>query len=126
RPRRPAAGSPGGRAAGAGPPDGAQGLGPGAPGRAPPALVHRGREDHHMSQKGHGLAPLGHVLAGYLERSGLARKVEEASVVPAWPELVGPAIAAVTTPLRVADGVLRSEERRVGKEESDEGVARAR
>ncbi len=59
-----------------------------------------------MSQKGRDPAPLGQVLAGYLERSGLARKMEEASVVPAWPELVGPAIAAVTTPLRVTDGVL--------------------
>ena len=66
----------------------------------------RGREDHRMSQKGRDPAPLGQVLAGYLERSGLARKMEEASVVPAWPELVGPAIAAVTTPLRVTDGVL--------------------
>jgi len=59
-----------------------------------------------MSQKERGPAPLGQVLTGYLERSGLAQKVEEASVVPAWPELVGPAIAAVTTPLRVTDGVL--------------------
>ncbi len=59
-----------------------------------------------MSQKGRDPAPLGQVLAGYLERSGLARKMEEASVVPAWPELVGPAIAAVTTPLRVTDSVL--------------------
>jgi len=59
-----------------------------------------------MSQKEREPTPLGRVLAGYLERSGLAEKVEEASVVPAWPELVGPAIAAVTTPLRVTDGVL--------------------
>jgi predicted nucleic acid-binding Zn ribbon protein len=27
-------------------------------------------------------------------------------VIPEWPTLVGPAIAAVTTPVRVADGVL--------------------
>lgn len=59
-----------------------------------------------MSEKARDPAPLGSVLAGYLERSGLAEKVEEASVVPAWPELVGPAIAAVTTPLRVTDGAL--------------------
>jgi len=50
--------------------------------------------------------PLGGILSGYLERSGLAEKVEAAAAVPAWPELVGPAIAAVTTPLRVTGDAL--------------------
>ena len=38
---------------------------------------------------------------------GLADRVEQASVVPEWPTLVGSQIAAVTEPLSVtADGVL--------------------
>ena len=42
-----------------------------------------------------------------LERSGLKGRVEQASVVPEWPHLVGAQIAAVTEPLSVtADGVL--------------------
>ena len=42
----------------------------------------------------------------YLERSGLAERIEQATVVPAWPDIVGQAIADVTTPLRVDQGVL--------------------
>lgn len=42
----------------------------------------------------------------YLEREGLAAKVEAASVVPEWETLVGPGIAAVTEPRRVSDGTL--------------------
>ena len=45
-------------------------------------------------------------LAGYLKGSGLADRVEEASVVPDWEERVGAAIAAVTTPTRVNNGTL--------------------
>lgn len=45
-------------------------------------------------------------LATYLERSGLAEKVEAATVVPDWAERVGENIAAVTRPLRVSEGVL--------------------
>ena len=45
-------------------------------------------------------------LAKYLEKSGIAEHIEAASVVPEWPELVGSAIAAVTTPLRVSDRTL--------------------
>ena len=50
--------------------------------------------------------PLGEALKQYLERSGLGEPVEEAAVVPEWAERVGPAIAAVTTPLRVSRGSL--------------------
>jgi predicted nucleic acid-binding Zn ribbon protein len=45
-------------------------------------------------------------LAKYLEKSGIAEHIEAASVVPEWAERVGPAIAAVTTPLRVSAGTL--------------------
>ena len=46
-------------------------------------------------------------LAGYLKRSGLARRVGQAQMIPDWPHLVGPQIAAVATPESVTpDGVL--------------------
>ncbi len=45
-------------------------------------------------------------MARFLTRSGLAARVEAASVVPEWEGLVGPQIAAVTEPLRVSEGVL--------------------
>ena len=52
-------------------------------------------------------AMLGDVLAGLLEQSGLAERVEQAALLPEWPELVGPQIAAVTEPRSVsADGTL--------------------
>ena len=50
---------------------------------------------------------LGDVLSGLLERSGLAERVEQASVLPEWAGLVGPQIAAVTEPQSVgSDGTL--------------------
>jgi predicted nucleic acid-binding Zn ribbon protein len=52
-------------------------------------------------------AALGDVLAGLLERSGLADRVEQAALLPEWGELVGPQIAAVTEPRSVSpDGTL--------------------
>ena len=52
-------------------------------------------------------ALLGDVLARVLERSGLAERVEQASVIPEWPTLVGPTIAGVTEPISIAaDGTL--------------------
>ena len=45
-------------------------------------------------------------LQKYLEKAGISEKVEAASVVPEWPNLVGEGIAAVTTPLRVSNNVL--------------------
>ena len=45
-------------------------------------------------------------LQSYLEKAGISEKIEAASVVPEWKELVGEGIAAVTTPLRVSSGVL--------------------
>ena len=47
------------------------------------------------------------VLKGFLERSGLADRVEQAGVIPEWPRLVGVKIAEVTEPRLVTpDGVL--------------------
>ncbi len=47
-------------------------------------------------------------LASYLKKSGFSRRLQQAEVVEAWPELVGPQIAAVTAPESVTpDGVLR-------------------
>jgi predicted nucleic acid-binding Zn ribbon protein len=52
-------------------------------------------------------AAVGDVLADYLRTSGLAARVEQAAVIPEWPRLVGPQIAAVTEPLLItADGTL--------------------
>ena len=50
---------------------------------------------------------LGEVLAGVLRESGIAERVEQARLIPEWPTLVGPQIAAVTEPRSVsADGTL--------------------
>jgi predicted nucleic acid-binding Zn ribbon protein len=51
--------------------------------------------------------PIADVLATLLKRSGIARRVDQASVIPDWPGLVGEQIAAVTLPTSVtADGTL--------------------
>lgn len=49
---------------------------------------------------------VGELIPRFLQKKGLAAKVEAASVVPEWEELVGPGIAAVTHPIRVSDGTL--------------------
>ncbi len=47
------------------------------------------------------------VLEGYLARAGLAQRLKQAQIVPEWPRLVGPQIAAVTRPQSVTpDGTL--------------------
>lgn len=46
------------------------------------------------------------IVGSLLRKRGLTAKVEAASVVPEWGELMGPQITAVTRPLRVSDGVL--------------------
>jgi predicted nucleic acid-binding Zn ribbon protein len=50
--------------------------------------------------------PLGDLLTRFLDKSGLAPKIQAAAVIPEWEERVGPQIAAVTEPLRVSDGTL--------------------
>lgn len=49
---------------------------------------------------------IGELIPRLLERSGISARVEAASVIPEWEELVGPAIAAVTRPLTVSNGTL--------------------
>ena len=41
---------------------------------------------------------LADALASYLRRSGFAKRIQQAGVIEAWPELVGLQIAAVTAP----------------------------
>ena len=51
--------------------------------------------------------PIGEAVRRYLDASGLGDRLAQASVIEAWPELVGPADAAATRPLAVAaDGTL--------------------
>ena len=51
--------------------------------------------------------PISVAISQFLENSGLRDRVEQASVVPEWPTLVGDQIAAVTEPLSVTvDGTL--------------------
>jgi predicted nucleic acid-binding Zn ribbon protein len=46
---------------------------------------------------------LGHLVAN----SGLAQRIDQAAIIPDWPNLVGPQIAAVTTPQSIsANGTL--------------------
>jgi len=50
---------------------------------------------------------VGDVLAGVLRDSGIAERVEQARLIPEWPKLVGPQIAAVTEPTSIAaDGTM--------------------
>ncbi len=41
---------------------------------------------------------LADALRAYVKRAGITRRVDQASVIHEWPELVGPQIAAVTKP----------------------------
>ena len=51
--------------------------------------------------------PISSAISSFLEKAGLRDRVEQASVVPEWPTLVGAQISAVTEPLSVtADGIL--------------------
>jgi predicted nucleic acid-binding Zn ribbon protein len=46
-------------------------------------------------------------LQSYLAKAGLTRRLAQAQVIPDWPRLVGPQIAAVTMPESVTpDGTL--------------------
>jgi predicted nucleic acid-binding Zn ribbon protein len=59
-----------------------------------------------VSKTGKGPLPLSEALQKYLSDSGLGERVDEAGVLPEWGVRVGPAIAAVTTPMRVSRGTL--------------------
>lgn len=50
---------------------------------------------------------VGEAVRSYLAKAGLAKRLAQAQVIPDWPELVGPQIAAVTQPESVTpDGTL--------------------
>jgi predicted nucleic acid-binding Zn ribbon protein len=51
--------------------------------------------------------PVSDAIASYVKRSGLAARISQAQVIPEWTKLVGPQIAAVAQPERIAaDGTL--------------------
>jgi predicted nucleic acid-binding Zn ribbon protein len=51
--------------------------------------------------------PVSDAIASYVKRSGLAARLSQNEVIPEWTRLVGPQIAAVARPERVAaDGTL--------------------
>lgn len=50
---------------------------------------------------------IGKIVADWLGQRGLADRVDQAGVIPEWPMLVGPQIAAVTSPQSItASGTL--------------------
>lgn len=52
-------------------------------------------------------APIADALRRFLQQQGLAARVDQASVLEAWPSVVGPGVAAVTEPVSVGgDGTL--------------------
>jgi predicted nucleic acid-binding Zn ribbon protein len=52
--------------------------------------------------------PLADALTSYFKQAGLTKRVQQAGIIEQWAELVGPQIAAVTSPESVTpDGVLR-------------------
>lgn len=60
-----------------------------------------------MNEKKRKPSSIAEVLGSYLERSGLARRVEQAGAVDDWARIAGPQIAAVTKALSVTpDGTL--------------------
>jgi predicted nucleic acid-binding Zn ribbon protein len=60
-----------------------------------------GRRDRRGRDGNERETPLGEAMDSYIKRAGIKRRLEQASVVPEWEELVGPQIAAVTTPRSV-------------------------
>lgn len=59
-----------------------------------------------MKRKANRPTQLGEALDAFLKRGEVGERIAEASAVPEWAERVGPAIAAVTVPLRVSRGTL--------------------
>ncbi|MEJ7810075.1 MAG: DUF721 domain-containing protein [Gemmatimonadaceae bacterium] len=52
-------------------------------------------------------APIGEALASFLEQAGIAKRVDQAGIIPEWTSLVGADIARVTEPLSISrDGTL--------------------
>lgn len=51
-----------------------------------------------------GGVPIGDAVEAYIAKHGLKRRLQQASVIPEWLELVGAKIAEVTEPIVVLDG----------------------
>jgi predicted nucleic acid-binding Zn ribbon protein len=70
-------------------------------------VAHQRGQDYDMTKKkDSGPISVAELLKKFLDKSGIGEQIEAASVVPEWAERVGPAIAAVTTPMRVSQGTL--------------------
>ena len=80
-------------------------MGLSAPRDPPWRVSHKGKG---MTTRRHGKpTSLADALRGYLAKAGLGRRLAQAQVIPDWPRLVGPQIAAVTQPESVTpDGTL--------------------
>ena len=90
----------------AGVPDGAA-AGRAAAGSGPAGVAHGRRKGHDVKER-RPPATLADALASYLKQSGFSKRMQQAGIVEQWAELVGPQIAAVTSPESVTpDGVLR-------------------
>ncbi len=60
-----------------------------------------------MRDKKRGPVPIADALSGFLVERGLAKRIEQATAIEAWPEVVGEKIAAVTKALSITpDGIL--------------------
>src|SRR5256886_10878952 len=70
--------------------------------------AHNAGDTRRMTNRRQGKpTPLGDALRRYLAKAGLGRRLAQAQVIPDWPRLVGPQIAAVTQPESVTpDGTL--------------------
>ena len=52
--------------------------------------------------------PISAALASYFKQAGITKRVQQAGIIEAWAQLVGPQISAVTIPESITpDGVLR-------------------
>jgi predicted nucleic acid-binding Zn ribbon protein len=61
-----------------------------------------------MTEKKIEPTPLAEALTSYFKQAGLTKRVQQAGIIEEWAQLVGPQIAAVTSPESVTpDGVLR-------------------
>jgi predicted nucleic acid-binding Zn ribbon protein len=60
-----------------------------------------------LRDKKRGPVSIAEALSGFLIDRGLAKRVEQATAIEAWPDVVGDRISAVTKPLSITpDGIL--------------------
>jgi predicted nucleic acid-binding Zn ribbon protein len=73
-----------------------------------PARSSSNSESRLVTEKKTTPAPLSEALTSFFKQAGLTKRVQQAGIIEQWAELVGPQIAAVTSPESVTpDGVLR-------------------